>query len=263
MKHLSPPCAPLLLAVLALLDFGATSLLAEDVYLTTGGTGCPTCCPYDLGTGTHSPFLSAACANVRTYSLFGITNTAMWPIKPTLARSNGTYQILVTKGRADDCSTNIIVNMTATGGTLTDADGIPQTVVPTTAFQKSNSVDCWTLVGCINNITNKPEVIFAYASGTMSGVSRWYMDAVYFRSVDTNTNPATPARITQILCGNPLTIAGTGPVGHPFALVSSTNPAKALNLWTPEQTNTAGNGAFFFDVPPGTAKAGFFRVITQ
>ena len=74
---------------------------------------------------------------------------------------------------------------------------------------------------------------------------------------------ATPAKITRILYGNPLTISGTGPVSHPFALVSSTNVAKAMNLWTPEQTNSANMGSFSFSVIPGTPKAKFFRVITQ
>jgi len=75
--------------------------------------------------------------------------------------------------------------------------------------------------------------------------------------------PASPAKIKQFLYGNPCTISGTGPVSHPFALISSTNAAKALNLWTWEQTNTAGTGSFSFSVSPGTAQAKFFRVVTQ
>jgi hypothetical protein len=249
--------------MLVLAALTVMSLQAEDVYLTTGGSGCPACCPYDLGTGNHSLYLSGACTNVRTYSMFGITNTAVWPVRPTLASSNGTYRVFVTKGRADDCSTNIIVNLAATGGTLADAEGIPQSVVPTTAFQKSNSVDCWTLVAYLNTSTNKPEVTFTYASGTLSGVSRWYMDAVRFQSVDGPTNPPTPARITQIVYGNPLTIAGTGPVNHPFALLSSLDAARTLNQWSREQTNSEGTGSFSFSVARDTASARFFRVITQ
>lgn len=75
--------------------------------------------------------------------------------------------------------------------------------------------------------------------------------------------PISPAKITQILYGNPCTISGTGPVSHPFALVSSSNVAKALNLWTREQTNTAGSGSFSFSVTPGVANARFFQVLTQ
>ena len=63
--------------------------------------------------------------------------------------------------------------------------------------------------------------------------------------------------------GNPLTISGTGPVSHPFALVSSTNAARTLKQWTREQTNSAGTGSFTFSVAPGTAKAQFFRVISE
>jgi phospholipase/lecithinase/hemolysin len=74
---------------------------------------------------------------------------------------------------------------------------------------------------------------------------------------------SSPAKITQIHYGNPCTISGTGSVSHPFALVSSTNVAKALNLWTREQTNTAGTGSFSFSVTPGVANARFFQVITQ
>jgi hypothetical protein len=75
--------------------------------------------------------------------------------------------------------------------------------------------------------------------------------------------PSLAAQITQILYGNPLIISGTGPVSHPFALVSSTNVAQALNLWTLEQTDSAGTGSFSFSLAPGTAKAKFFRVVTQ
>ena len=89
------------------------------------------------------------------------------------------------------------------------------------------------------------------------------MDAVYFQSVGDIASTATPARITNVLYGNPLTISGTGPVSHPFALVSSTNAAKALNQWTPEQTNLGGTGTFTFSILPGTSKARFFRVVTQ
>ena len=143
---------------------------------------------------------------------------------------------------------------------MADASGAAQTTVPTTAFQAGNSVNTWTLVGYIASNTNRPDVTFAYAGGTISGSSRWYMDAVMFQSVDADPNAA---QITQILLDEAVTISGTGPVGHPFALVSSTNAAEALNQWTREQTNTAATGTFSFSLTPGAAKARFFRVITQ
>jgi hypothetical protein len=102
-----------------------------------------------------------------------------------------------------------------------------------------------------------PDGSMAFVLDTENGIM------AYELNVKTTPSTATPARITQIHYGNPVTISGTGPVSHPFALVSSTNVAKAMNLWTPEQTNTDGNGSFTFSVVPGTAKARFFRVITQ
>ena len=267
MKQLSPPLARLLVAVLALLTSSAGSIHAEDVYVTSGALNklntCPPSCPYDLGPTYTANYVSAACTNARNRCAFSSTNTATWKVTPTLANSHGTYKVFVTKGRADDSSPNIIANMTTTGGALADANGTAQTIVPTTAFQGSNSVDCWTLVGTIANNTNRPDLYFTYASGTISTNARWYMDAVDFQSVGVITNPATPARITQILLSNTVTIAGTGPVGHFFALVSSTNAAKTLNQWTPEKTNTENTGSFTFSVTPSAARAGFFRVITQ
>ena len=265
MKSISPALTGLELAVLALLTFSATSLRAEDVYVTgwlgTALNGCPPSCTYNLGPAPHSVYsVSTACPVVRNQTVFGDSTTAGWAVTPTLANSFGVYKILVTKGTADNCPADLMVNMTATGGALADASGAPQTTVPTTAFQGANSVNTWTLVGYITNNTTQPTVTFAYASG---GYSRFYMDAVDFQLVGVVTVPATPARITQILYGNPLTISGTGPVSHPFALVSATNAAKALNQWTPEQTNTDGTGSFTFNVVPGTAKAKFFRAITQ
>jgi hypothetical protein len=116
------------------------------------------------------------------------------------------------------------------------------------------------LVGYLTNKIAWPTVTFTYASG---GVTRFYMDAVDFQSVDGTTVAASPAGITGIHYGNPLTISGTGPVSRPFALLSSTNAARALNQWTREQTNRAGTGSFTFSVAPGTVTAQFFRVISE
>ena len=128
-------------------------------------------------------------------------------------------------------------------------------------FQAAQPNNVWIPVGFIINTTPNPTVTFAYASGAVSATDRWYMDAVRFESLC--CCPPTPARITEILCGNPISICGTGPVGHPFALVSSTNAAKALNLWTPEQTCSDCVGSFTFSVTPGAEKGRYFRVITQ
>ena len=257
-----------LFAVLAILTLSAAAVLAEDVcvtsYVSTGMNTCDHSCPYNLGTGDHSSlYHSIACTNSRNSSVYGTATTATWKVTPTLATSNGIYKIFITKGRATDCSPDIIVSVATTDGALSDASGAPLTTVPTTAFQATNSVDSWTLVGYLASNTNHPAVFFTYASGTLGANARFYMDAVEFESVDAIIKPAPPTRISQILYGNSLSIAGTGPTNHPFALVSSTNLTSALTNWTAEQTNTDGIGTFSFTLDPGPASARFFQVITQ
>jgi hypothetical protein len=264
MKPLSIPSAGLLLAVLALFASEARSLQAEDVYVTAYfGEGLNTClpsCAYNLGVNYLSPLVSTACPVPRSHSVYGSLSNSTWAVTPTLTNYPGVYRILVTKGTSTGCPADLVVQITATDGDLADASGTAQLAFPTTAFQGTNSVNSWTLVGYLTNKIAQPSVTFAYASG---GVSRFYMDAVDFQSVEATPGAATPASITEIHYGNPLTISGTGPVSHPFALVSSTNAATALNQWTPEQTNSAGTGSFTFSVAPGTAKTRFFRVISQ
>ncbi len=101
---------------------------------------------------------------------------------------------------------------------------------------------------------------------TPSGSMAFVLDSQNGLSAYQLTVAAVPnleATITRIVYGNPVVVSGTGPVGHPFALVSSTDAGEALNLWTLEQTDSSGTGSFTFNVAPGTAKAKFFRVITQ
>jgi hypothetical protein len=154
------------------------------------------------------------------------------------------------------------VNLTVDAATtLYDLNLNPVASLSLNQFQAAQPNNVWIPVGFIVNTTPNPTVTFTYASGTISSSARWYIDAVWFESLC--GCPPTPARITEIRYGNPITISGTGPVGHPFALVSSTNPARALNLWTPEQTSSACTGSFTFTLTPGTEPARFFRVITQ
>ena len=256
--------AGLMLAVLAFHAACTLSLRAEDVYVTTYlGTvynGCPPSCAYNLGTSYLSLSVSIACPVPRNHSVYGSLTNSAWAVTPTLTNHPGVYRIFVTKGTATSCPADLLVQVTATGGDLSDATGTAQTMFTTTAFQGTNSVNSWTLVGYFTNKIEHPTVTFAYAGG---GVSRFYMDAVDFQSVDVTTGAATPPSITEIHYGNPLTISGTGPVSHPFALVSSTNATKALDQWTPEQTNTDNTGSFTFSLAPGTDNARFFRIVTQ
>jgi hypothetical protein len=263
---LKPPRAingGILLAVLVL-HACTLSLWAEDVYVTAylgaGFNTCPPSCAYNLGVDYLSPLVSIACPVPRLHSVYGSRANSAWAVTPTLTNHPGVYRIFVTKGTATYCPADLLVQVTAVGGDLADASGLAQTSFLTTAFQGTNSVNSWTLVGYLTNKVAQPTVTFGYASG---GVSRFYMDAVDFQSLDGTPGPESPASITDIHYGNPLTISGTGPVNHPFALVSSTNLASALSQWTREQTNDTGTGSFTFNLAPGTSKTRFFRVITQ
>ena len=265
LKNRLYPASRLLLAALALLAIITTSLRAEDVIVTgcvgSSFNGCPPSCPDSLGTTTLSSSASAAipAGAPRSKTMFGITNTATWAVTPTLGTSPGAYRVYVSKGASVSCSQDIHVRIVATSGCiLADTNYVPQTEIDTPAFQQAASLNVWTPVAVITNSSKTPTITFSYASG---GYSRWYMDEVRFEKL--GNSPATPARITQLLPGVSLTVAGTGPVSHPFALASSTSAEKPLDQWTREQTNVSGTGTFVFKVLSGVEKAKFFRVITQ
>ena len=266
MKHSkSPSIIGLFISVLALISFVTTSLQAEDVIVTSyvgdSLNSCAFSCPYGFDTigsyGTVSSAVPSGAARTKTY--YGSGTNAAWAIKPILGTSTGVYRLYVSQGATNNCSTDIHIKIVATSGcTLADTNQVPRTEIDTTAFQREASLNIWTPVAIINNTSTTPIITFTYASGASN---RWYMDEVRFENIAAGA--ATPARITAILYGNPLTISGTGPVSRPFALVSSTNAGKPLSQWTPEQTNTAGTGSFTFTNTSGAANARFFRVITQ
>ena len=149
-------------------------------------------------------------------------------------------------------------------------------LAPSTIAGTAHTVNLFDLNALTNSVNSPQDTSYVSTTNansgggsvtfTPTGSMAFVLDAengimAYELTVKTVTAPST--RITQILYGIPVTISGTGPVSRPFALVSSTNVAKALNLWTWEQTNTAGNGSFTFSVTPGTAKSRFFRVLAQ
>jgi hypothetical protein len=239
--------------------------LAEDV-IVTGCDGatynkCPPSCPDSLGNTTLYSSYSTAVPQgaARSKTMFGTSEAASWAVTPTLATSSGAYRVYVSQGATYNCSTDIRVKLVASGGcTLADTNFVPQTEIVTTAFQQNACLNVWTPVAVITNYSRTPTILFSYASGNCS---RWYMDEVRFESLTAST--AAPAKITEIRRGTPITLSGTGPVNHAFALISSTNAAKPLNEWAPQQTNTDGTGAFTFNVSPGNDRVRFFRVITQ
>jgi hypothetical protein len=274
-------------SVSAFLALAAASLRADDVFVTSmigpasGEIGAcpPSCTTGSVGSGSSA--LSSAFPepvipfNARR-TRYGYTNDCAWAVTPmdiTQTSSSGTWtfqslrcldlwEIFITKGMSLGCSSNLVVNMTVDAATtLYASPDDPVTSLSLYQFQAHQPNNVWIPVGYIRNTTPNPTVTFTYASGTISKSDRWYMDAVWFHSICWYS--PRPARITNIIYGNPIIISGTGAVEHYFALVSSTNAAQALNLWTREQTNTARMGLFTFSVTPGTENARFFRVITQ
>jgi hypothetical protein len=261
----SPFIIRLFLIAQAILTSGTTLLQAEDVFVTSylGDTltGCPPSCAYDLDTAGNYGSVSMAVplGPARTKTFYGSGTNAAWAVTPTLGTSTGVYRVYVSQGATYNCSPDLHVKLVATSGcTLADTNYVPRTSIDTTAFQQGASLNVWTLVAIITNSATTPTITFSYASGASN---RWYMDEVRFENIATAA--ATPARITRILSGNPITITGTGPVGRPFALVSSANASKPLSQWTAEQTNTAGTGSFIFSITPGAGTSKFFRVLTQ
>jgi len=95
----------------------------------------------------------------------------------------GLYGIYVTQNNLKSGSTNLIVNMTATGGILSDVSGKQQASIPLTVFQAGQPVHAWIRVGYISNFVSNPTISFTYASGTLSPSARWYMDAVRFQGL--------------------------------------------------------------------------------
>ncbi len=275
------------LSLAALLVLAAASIRADDLFVTSmiGASEEIGACPPSCATGSVSsqgstavsqaiptPVIPFAARKVR----YGYSNDCAWAVTPTdLTQTSSSgiwtfhslpcvnqYRISITKATSTNCSTNLLVNMTVDAATtLCGLNNLVVTGLSLHQFQAAQPNNVWIPVGYIVNTTPNPTVTFTYASGTISSHDRWYMDAVRFQSLC--GCPATPARITEILHGNPITVSGTGSVGHFFALASSTNIAQSLNQWTPEQTNTDCSGSFTFKLLPGAEKSRFFRVIAQ
>ncbi len=220
-KSKSPPRVTLLIAVLTLFALGATSLWAEDVFVTgyagtvsgTDITACPPSCHPAAGSGISGSGASAASASLASPSpggarrvIYGNTTAAYWSVTPTdltygaftftKLQNLGVYKIYVTDGESGNASPDLIVNMTATGGDLADASGVAGTSIPLTAFRSTAPDDVWIHVGYITNTVYDPTVTFTYASGTIASTGgRWYMDAVRFEYQDPCTGVAPQAGI--------------------------------------------------------------------
>jgi hypothetical protein len=192
-KSKSPPLARRLLAVLALLAFGAVSLHAEDAFVTSytgaSSTGNP---PFNYGTGistygTSTIGTASPTPPARTRAMYGYQNgTNAWvSTQPTVLTSGAGswYKMYVLRGTDGNAPSDVIVNITTPDGILLDPSGTIQTAIPSTAFRAaSGAVNNWLFVGTISNLTTKtPTITWAYASGTQGATGgRCYFDAFRF-----------------------------------------------------------------------------------
>lgn len=210
-----------LFPVLAMLALSVTSLWAENVFVTAyiGTTATTDVSP--LSTFTGSSLFGASTASASTASptpvipasgrrvVYGNLNTASWSVTPTditvfpnsgipvagytfrALQNLGTYKIYVTEGENGNTSTNLLVNLTATGGALADASGNAATSISLDCFQVNKSDDTWIHIGYITNSTYSPTLTFSYGSGFIGSTGgRWYMDAVWFEFIDACTGVA-------------------------------------------------------------------------
>ncbi|HOC54908.1 MAG TPA: immunoglobulin domain-containing protein [Verrucomicrobiota bacterium] len=198
---------------LGILALAAGPLWSEDVFVTSffgPSSADVTPCPPSCVTGTVSdsgstsvsspipPPLSPGSGRKARYGYgpgcsWSVTPTDTGPLIPaggggpffftTLQQVPGLYGIYVTQNNLKSGSTNLIVNMTATGGILSDVSGKQQASIPLTVFQAGQPVHAWIRVGYISNFVSNPTISFTYASGTLSPSARWYMDAVRFQGL--------------------------------------------------------------------------------
>jgi hypothetical protein len=159
-------------------------------------------------------------------------------VTPTLQLSAGTYRIYVTKGTSGNASPDLIVNLTATGGSLSDTNGAPLATIPLSVFQAANSNNVWCPVGYITNTTATPTITFTYISGAAAATGgRWYMDGVRFENLDPCTGIAPLVGVTGPLAAGQTNVNVTGVVA------GATNVAVFANTVLIGQTNFSGGFA--------------------
>src|ERR1035437_1442183 len=249
----SPPPVRLLLAVLALLAFGAASLHAEDVIVTscTDGSGtlrsCPPSCLIGLGsTTTTSPYSTATPAGVAPRkAAFAIVSTASWEIEPTLSQTGIGYKVYVSKGTTGSCPSDLIVNFTAVSGCgLADTNGAAQTSVTTLAMARGTvaagpyGINLWIPVCIITNQVTNPRIKIAFTScgSALASANRWYMDEVRFESLDPCAGVASQPTVTGPLAAGSNYVIVTG------VAIKATNITVYANLSTQIAVTNKANG---------------------
>ena len=209
---------------------GTFATQAEDVYVTScvdvDGVAvlntCPPSCLENLGTTVLSTAISTvAGAPPRSRTAIGASNLASWAVSPTLLQTNGTYRIYATKGTSVNGSPNLVVKLTAQGGSLATSGGVAASSINLTTFQSGAPNNAWTLLGYLTNATTTPTLNFAYVSGTAATTGgRWYMDAIRFENLDACTGVAPIVEVDgPIAAGQTnVTVFGVTSVGKAVAV---------------------------------------------
>ncbi|MDB6029065.1 MAG: hypothetical protein JWM68_5288 [Verrucomicrobiales bacterium] len=189
-----------ILSIAVFFTFVSASLASENVFVssyngnvpTTDVVPCPLSCPTGSvsvsGSTAYSTAFPAPPAAVRK-TRYGTDTDAVWSITPTdidlpsgsvinhysSLQAPSIYEISITMPTVTGISSDLVVNMTCTGGSVG-----PQ-AVPVTAFRSSSLRNVWLHVGYITNDIPNPTITFTYASGTINNsTARWFMDTVRF-----------------------------------------------------------------------------------
>ncbi len=217
-----------LLPALAVLTLSVVTLTAEDVFVTayrSSTSGETTPCPPSCTTGTVSASGSSTYSTAspqppispRRSRFTIVSNPApAWSVTPdnygaygtTALQSPGAYKIYITMPTLSNASTNLTVDMTATGGDLADTNQVASSSIPLDVFRRSSVANQWIFVGYITNSQPNPTVTFTYASGQLDGTTqnRWYIDAVRFENVG---DPCFSSGASQVGVTGPLGAGGT------------------------------------------------------
>jgi len=282
-----------LFAVLSFIALAGTSVRGEDVFIVskmgTGSTIDNMPCPPSCNSGSVSSSGSSAVSTVSPAPVipatarkvkYGFGNGCTWSVQPTdttVVNSAGqsytftslqhvgtptaptVYKIYMTKNDSGSSTTDLIVNMTATGGDLSDTNGAASISVSLSAFRSTYPRNTWIPIGYITNSVNNPTIAFTWVSGNLASGVRWYMDAIRFEYIG---DPCLGV-VSQISADGPLA-AGQAFVNIPTVTPGATNVTVYANAVQIGQTNFAsGFSGGPLVVPTSALNKGDLITVTQ
>ncbi len=219
-KSKSPTPVRLLLAVLALLSFGALSLRADVVYVTafTGSSLTsstiidwnPLGLTTSISTAGSGEISTAPSIPSRTKSVYAWAGDANWRVRPTLGTTGGVYRIEVAHGTVS-CSTNVVITAWSPSGTVTAS------CTNSTVFDKQHVKTAWHELGYITNNAGvtRPEIFFLKTGGwidnnTGGTPQRLYIDGFKFTLIDLCAGVAGDVSVQGPVAANQTYVNVTG-----------------------------------------------------